>query len=153
MYFCHTYSATVHDQSHFSWLVDVTSEGDARTNTPMTAVVRSTSESCQSEQRTWHTKVTGVSHTNKCYHLCITFIPMRLHNFGLTAATVATRCYYRITTHFISLCFLILFLVSCFKDIIIRRPDRGHMKIGAGSSKQHVSWWDMECSFLVLILK
>ncbi len=43
--FFHTYCSTVHDQSHFSGLVDVTSEGDAGTHVPMAAMVRSSSES------------------------------------------------------------------------------------------------------------
>lgn len=43
--FCHTYGTTVHDQSHLSGLVDVAPESDARTHTPMAAVICSTSES------------------------------------------------------------------------------------------------------------
>lgn len=43
--FLHTYCSTVHDESHLSGLVDVTSEGDARTDTPVAAVVCSSSES------------------------------------------------------------------------------------------------------------
>lgn len=55
-----TYCSTIHDQSHLSRLVDVTSEGDARTDTPVAAVVRSSSKSWQTKQGKAHTQVTGV---------------------------------------------------------------------------------------------
>lgn len=55
-----TYCSTIHDQSHLSGLVDVTPEGDARTDTPVAAVVRSSSKSWQTKQGKAHTQVTGV---------------------------------------------------------------------------------------------
>lgn len=38
---CHAYRPSIHDQSHLSGLVDVTSEGDAGAGPPLAAVVRS----------------------------------------------------------------------------------------------------------------
>lgn len=46
---CHPYCSAIHNQSHLSRLVDVASEGDARTGGPLAAVVRSTSKSWKNQ--------------------------------------------------------------------------------------------------------